>query len=110
MTSKTKKHTLDAGDIVTARTLGRRSALALLGTGAIGSAVAAAAVVGSPTRAEAKASDSDPNDPAGHGRTGFTDRDSGASADGAGRGVCAERGHSDSDPNDPAGRGRGPCH
>jgi len=42
--------------------------------------------------------------------TGHTDRDSGGSADGAGRGVCAERGHSDSDPSDPAGRGRGPCH
>lgn len=103
---KSPKKTLVAGDIVTERTLGRRSAIGLLGAGAIG----AVAITGTASRAEAKASDSDPTDPPGRGRTGFTDRDSGASADGAGRGVCAERGHSDADPNDPAGRGRGPCH
>lgn len=109
-TSKKKQSTLEASDIVTERKLGRRSALGLLGSGAASGLVGAVVIAGAPARAEAKASDSDPSDPAGRGRTGFTDRDSGASVDGAGRGVCAERGHSDSDPNDQAGRGRGPCH
>jgi hypothetical protein len=103
---KSPKKTLVSEDIVTDRKVGRRSAISLMGAGALG----AAALAGAPSRAEAKASDSDPTDPPGRGRTGFTDRDSGSSADGAGRGVCAERGHSDADPNDPAGRGRGPCH
>lgn len=101
-----RKKTLQGGDIVTDRkSLGRRGALGALGVGLLGSA----AVAATPSRAAA-ATDSDPTDPAGHGRTGFTDRDSGPSADGAGRGVCPERGWSDADPSDPAGRGRGPCH
>ncbi|UJR78962.1 RNA-binding protein, RRM domain protein [Sandaracinus amylolyticus] len=100
-----KPRTLTPGDIVTHR-LGRRSALGALGASVLG----ATALIASPAPAEAKASDSDPQDPPGRGRTGFTDRDSGPGADGAGRGVCAERGWSDSDPNDPQGRGRGPCH
>lgn len=103
---KTKK-TLRGDEITTDRkaALGRRSALTLLGAGVVGSV----AWVSGPSKAAAS-SDSDPTDPAGRGRTGFTDRDSGPSADGAGRGVCPERGWSDSDPSDPAGRGRGPCH
>lgn len=107
-----KKKTLRSEDIVTDRKVGRRGALGVLGASVLGVA-AATAVGGAANRAEAKANDSDPNDAAGHGRTGFTDRDSGGSSDGAGRGVCAERGHSDSDNgagSDPAGRGRGPCH
>lgn len=101
--SNAKKKTLTPDDIVSVR-LGRRGAL-----GAIGATVLGATAVAVPSRAEAKASDSDPSDPRGRGRTGFTDRDSGPGADGAGRGVCAERGWSDSDPNDAEGRGRGPC-
>jgi hypothetical protein len=101
----TEKKPLSPEDIVTERPMGRRSALAALGSSVLGAASLAVGV----GHAEAKASDSDPSDPAGRGRTGFTDRDSGPGADGAGRGVCAERGWSDSDPNDPAGRGRGPC-
>lgn len=98
------KKTLAPDEIVIDRRIGRRSALGVI---AAGTAFAAVIV---PSHAEAKASDSDPNDPAGRGRTGFTDRDSGPGADGAGRGVCAERGWSDSDPSDARGRGRGPCH
>lgn len=101
-----KRKTLGDSDIVVDRALGRRSALAAIAAVGLG----ATAVVTTAGVAQAKASDSDPNDPAGRGRTGFTDRDSGPGVDGAGRGVCAERGWSDSDPNDPAGRGRGPCH
>jgi hypothetical protein len=101
-----KKKTLEAGDIATIRAIGRRSALATIGALALGTAATAHARSPSGT----KTSDSDPTDPPGHGRTGFTDRDSGSTADGAGRGVCPERGWSDSDPNDPRGRGRGPCH
>lgn len=111
MSETKKQRTLEAGDIVTERPLGRRSAIATLGAAVLGGAAVVAGASSAQARdRSAKASDSDPTDPPGRGRTGFTDRDSGASADGAGRGVCAERGWSDSDPNDPAGRGRGPCH
>ena len=93
-----RKKSLVERDVSVTR-MSRRSALAIAGVLVLGAA-----------RAHAKATDSDPQDPPGRGRTGFTDRDGGPGADGAGRGVCAERGWSDSDPNDPAGRGRGPCH
>ncbi len=102
-----KKTTLAADEISTVRAsaqVGRRGALALLGAAALG-----VGALARPSTARA-ASDSDPSDPPGRGRTGFTDRDGGPGADGAGRGVCPERGWSDADPNDPAGRGRGPCH
>lgn len=101
---KTRK-TLGETDIVVDRPLGRRSALAAIAAVGLGTTAIATTSV-----ARAKATDGDPQDPPGHGRTGFTDRDSGPGSDGAGRGVCAERGWSDSDPNDAAGRGRGPCH
>jgi S1-C subfamily serine protease len=56
------------------------------------------------------ATDSDPTDPAGYGRTGVTDADGGAYADPIGRGRGVAYGATDADvgPNsDPAGRGRG---
>ncbi len=113
----TKKKTLIEDGIRVARPLGRRGALAAIFAttglvGALGRATAAAQGNARATSSNAgsKASDSDSSDAPGHGRTGFTDRDSGPGADGAGRGVCPERGWSDSDPTDPAGRGRGPCH
>jgi hypothetical protein len=110
-----KKRTLDPREIVTNRSVGRRGALAAIGS------VLGMAALASPARAERSgtgasgraiptATDSDPNDAPGRGRTGQTDRDSEPNADGVGRGVCPDRGWSDSDPSDPAGRGRGPCH
>ncbi len=115
MTEKktTEPKTLTEGDIETQeRAVGRRRALGILGAGVLGGAVAVTGVLGRPQTARAKANDSDPSDPAGRGRTGHTDRDSGGEGDQAGRGVCAERGHTDSDAGgnaDGAGRGRGPC-
>ena len=98
---------LGADEIETRRAT-RRTALAAVG-GALG-----AITLGVTARAEArgpasKATDSDPTDGEGHGRTGVTDRDAGEGSDGAGRGVCPSRGWSDSDPSDRRGQGRGPC-
>ena len=113
-------------EIVSARKLGRRSSITMIGAG-----VSAVALVSGTAHAEDESelgcsgrSDSDPNDPAGcgRGRSGVTDRDPSDSA-GNGRGVsgcsdsdpndpggngrhCGRRSCSDSDPNDPAGRGR----
>ncbi len=105
-----KRFSLSEEDITTERTMGRRGMLQMVG----GTLLAGAAVtaVGSVARAERPtqlATDSDPSDGAGRGRTGHSDRDSGSQQDQAGHGVCAERGVNDSDPDDGAGRGRGPC-
>ncbi|MFK7989961.1 MAG: hypothetical protein AB8I08_28330 [Sandaracinaceae bacterium] len=113
--SKETKKTLTEGEITQGREVGRRGALAILGAGVVGSAVAAVGITATAAPASAKATDSDTGgnaDPAGRGQTGHTDRDSGGSADRAGHGVCAERGHTDSDGGgsaDPGGGGRGPC-
>ena len=100
--------TLTDSDVVVERRYGRRSALQALGGVAAGAA--AAAVLAAPLSAEAKATDSDPNDAAGHGRTGVSDRDPN---DRVGHGRTYYRGGyrpgvhtTDSDPNDAAGRGR----
>lgn len=89
----------------------RRSAL-----GAIGAAIATAvvgAVALKPSSAEAcrrstGRNDSDPNDGAGHGRTGVNDHDASDEA-ACGRGARGNTGRSDSDPNDAAGRGGRRC-
>jgi hypothetical protein len=94
-----KKTTLDDGDMITDRAIGRRSSMALLGAGVIGAAGLVAAAT--PSTAEAQCTDRDPQDPAGRGRgRGISDSDP---SDPAG---CGRRACSDSDPNDPAGRGR----
>jgi hypothetical protein len=105
----TKQHTLEASDIVSEpRTVGRRSALALIGAGS--GALAALGVIGVTARAEAQVTDSDPSDPACRGRGpggGVTDTDP---SDPAGRGRGREGGAAgvtDCDPGDPAGGGRG---
>lgn len=114
MSSEPKK-SLEETEISSERTVGRRSALGVLGAGVIGGAVAVTGMVSQPQVAQAKATDSDAGanaDGAGRGRTGQTDRDSGSGSDIAGHGVCAERGHTDSDSGgnaDGAARGRGPC-
>jgi hypothetical protein len=123
--NKTLK-TLTDDDIVAETPVDRRSALRVLGTAVIGSAVATVMLRPGEARAQTGITDSDSGanaDGAGNGRgrprpaarrrTGFTDRDSGPGADGAGYGVCPSRGHTDSDSgggSDGAGRGRGPCH
>ena len=90
MEKHNKKHTLEASEIVSEpRIVGRRSALALIGAGS--GALAALGVIGVSARAEAQVTDSDPSDPAGHGRG----REGGAA------------GVTDCDPGDPAGGGRG---
>jgi hypothetical protein len=105
-----KNRTLSATDIVTeSKTVGRRSALGMLG--ATGGALAALGIVGTSARAEAQVTDRDPSDPACQGRGaggGFTDTDPSDPA-GAGRGrEGGASGISDCDPTDPAGEGRGP--
>lgn len=100
-----KKKTLGSEDIVTERTLGRRSTMGMIGAGVLGAAVAAVGVAATPGTAEAKCSDSDPYDPAGAGRhcggcRGISDSDP---YDPAG---CGRRSCSDSDPYDPGGQGR----
>ena len=132
--------TLQNDDIVTEPHVGRRSALRTIGATFVGAAIG---VIGLATPSEAQATsgvtnrdsgdrpgngrtgvtNSDSGDQPGYGRrrgraprrvrTGRTDRDAGANADGAGYGVCAARGHTDSDSGggaDGAGHGRGPCH
>lgn len=103
------KHTLEASDIVSEpRTVGRRSALALIGAGS--GALAALGVIGVTARAEAQVTDSDPSDPVCQGRGpggGVTDTDP---SDPAGHGRGREGGAAgvtDCDPGDPAGGGRG---
>jgi hypothetical protein len=95
------KKTLGTDDISTERTVSRRSAMGLLGAGAVGAAVMAVGL-SAPSTAEAQCSDRDPSDPAGRGRCcrGISDSDP---SDGAG---CGRRSCSDSDPSDGAGLGR----
>ncbi len=108
-----KKTTLEMGDIVTERPLGRRSTLGLLGAVTVG---AVATACGGGRAAEATTTtttttvevtrgtactDQDPQDPVGAGRgRGISDSDP---TDPVG---CGSRECSDSDPSDPAGRGR----
>ena len=112
-----KKTTLTDEEIVTEKSIGRRSTLRIIGASVVGAAVAAAVGLrGSTAEAQQGPSDSDSGpgeDAPGRGRTGFSDRDSGPNEDRPGHGVCALRGTSDSDSGpgeDPPGHGRGPCH
>jgi hypothetical protein len=106
-----KKKTLENDEIITERVIGRRSTLGAIGATVLGAA-ALTAVGASVGRSSAKAqSDSDPNDAAGHGRTGRTDSDSGPNADRAGHGSGHDGGGhgrhcSDSDPRDGVNHGR----
>lgn len=98
------KKSLKVEDISIERAVSRRSALGLIGAGAVGAAVTVVGVAGSVSHAEAQSSgcsDSDPRDAAGNGRCcrGITDSDP---SDGVG---CGRHTCSDSDPSDPAGRG-----
>lgn len=103
MTEK-KKATLEDSELITERSMGRRSSIAAVGAAVLG----AAAVVGiTPSEAEAQCTDRDPSDAPGRGRgcgSGCTDRDPNDRA-GYGR-RCGGGGCSDRDPNDPVGRGR----
>jgi hypothetical protein len=98
-----KKNTLDEKDLITERSLGRRSSIAAVGAAVLG----AAALVGMPaSEAEAQCTDRDPSDRPGRGRscgTGCTDRDP---SDRPGWGRRCTSGCSDSDPHDPGGNGR----
>ena len=104
-----KKPTLEMGDIVTERPLGRRSTLGLLGAVTVGAVATAcgggrAAETTTTTTVVTRGSactDQDPQDPVGGGRgRGISDSDP---TDPVG---CGSRACSDSDPSDPAGRGR----
>lgn len=110
--------TLTDEDITSDRSMGRRGMLKSVGGSILAGTVVS--VVGVSAKAEEPAelaTDSDPNDAAGRGRTGRTDSDSGSNADGAGHGRRGGGGgggrrgggvsDSDSGPNaDAAGRGR----
>lgn len=63
-----KRKTLGENDIVVDRALGRRSALAAIATVGLGATAIATTTFAAGGVAHAKASDSDPNDPAGRGR------------------------------------------
>jgi hypothetical protein len=95
-----KTVTLSDDEVVIARTMGRRSGMAMLGAGVIG---AVGLVAGMSQRVEAQCSDRDPQDPPGRGRSccrGISDADPSDPA-GCGRRFC-----SDTDTGDPVGRGR----
>ena len=113
--------TLTDEDITSERAMGRRGMLQTVGGSLLAGAVVT--LVGAQVKAEEPteaATDSDPNDAAGRGRTGRTDNDSGSNADQAGHGRGRRRGgggggsrrrsgatDSDSGANaDAAGRGR----
>jgi hypothetical protein len=101
--SETKKKTLTDLDLTTDRPIGRRSSMAVLGAGVLGTAMAAVGIAAAPGSAHAipGCTDRDPTDPAGNGRgRGISDSDP---RDPVG---CGSRACSDADPHDPAGRGR----
>ena len=117
MSENNEKKTLTDEEIVTEKTIGRRSTLGIIGASVVGVAVAAAVGLrGSPAQAQQGPSDSDSGpgeDAPGRGRTGASDRDSGPNEDHPNHGVCALRGTSDQDSGpgeDPPAHGRGPCH
>ena len=91
------------------RKISRRSFLTRVAGGAIAGG-AALTILGESAEA-GQVSDRDPSDPAGRGRTGITDNDSGNNADRAGHGRGGRRsGITDNDRGrsaDPAGNGRG---
>ena len=103
-----QKKTLHPDEIVS-EPIGRRSALGRIGVG-VGSVLAAVGVAAHAGSASAQVTDSDPSDPACHGRGpsgGVTDSDPSDPA-GQGRGLeGGAAGISDCDPSDPAGQGRG---
>lgn len=99
MSRSREGRTLAPEEILTTRSLGRRTTLTAIGcatVGAMASACAPAAYVRSTS-----CTDSDPQDPPGGGRGRGISDDDPTDPVGCGRREC-----SDSDPNDPAGRGR----